>query len=102
MNQVNGTTNNIFVEIWLFKVFVKGGLFLLHFLQVVENLCYWILPSLFTHEYYMKLHNNVACLLRDHIPECLVSLKKCARPYFCSRLYSQINKRPAVRSGLQD
>ena len=32
---------------WLFKAFVKGWAFLLHFLQVVENLCYWILPSLF-------------------------------------------------------
>ena len=34
------------------------------------------------HTSYMKPFNNVACLLRDHIPECPVLLEKCTRPYF--------------------
>ena len=38
------------------------------------------------HTSYMKLRNNAACLLCDHIPECQVLLEKCARPYFCGRL----------------
>ena len=85
MNQVSGTTNNIFVEIRLFKAFVKARTFLLHFLQVVENLC---VIGYYIHRLRvsMKLRNNVAYLLCDHIPECPVLLEKSTRPYFHERL----------------